>query len=235
MFCKACGSRLDPGDSFCPKCGWPVQQGSSGNAGHSGTRGNSGTTGNPGFTRNQSLTGNPGYTGNPGGSGGAGRMQRTQSFGRIQPNRRTPDMEAKIFFAQPNAKWVYSGYMLVGLILLIVGIFEYTESRGYFYRDARMVYLVIIFLGIIWMVDGILQLRTWSKIKFVVGPYSVSGVKSESFVYMQEFEYRYEDIQETICQRGLLKLQVNGRMLKFPLLAKEDAFKIKEMIDQKRI
>ena len=235
MFCKACGSRLDPGDSFCPKCGWPVQQGSSGSAGYSGTRGNSGTTGNPGFTRNPSLTGNPGYTGNPGGSGGAGRMQRTQSFGRIQPNRRTSDREEKMFFANPNAKWVFPVYILLGLIFLIVGIFKYTELSSYFDRYARMVYLVIIFLGIIWMVDGILQLRTWSKIKFVVGPYSVSGVKSESFVYMQEFEYRYEDIQEAICQRGLLKLQVNGRMLKFPLLAKEDAFKIKEMIDQKRI
>ena len=217
MFCKACGSRLAPSDSFCPKCGWPVQQGSSGNAGHSGTRGN------------------PGYTGNPEGSGGAGRMQRTQSFGRIQPNRRTADMEEKIFFAHPNAKWVFPVYILLGLIFLIVGIFKYKELSSYFDRYARMVSLVFILLGIIWIVDGILQLRTWSKIKFVVGPYSVSGVKSESFVYMQEFEYRYEDIQEAICQRGLLKLQVNGRMLKFPLLAKEDAFKIKEMIDKKRI
>lgn len=235
MFCKACGSRLAPSDSFCPKCGWPVQQGSSGNAGHSGTRGNSGTTGNPGFTRKQSLTGNPGYTGNPEGSGGAGRMQRTQSFGRIQPNRRTADMEEKIFFAHPNAKWVFPVYILLGLIFLIVGIFKYTELSSYFDRYARMVSLVFILLGIIWIVDGILQLRTWSKIKFVVGPYSVSGVKADSIVYTREFEYRYEDIQEAICQRGLLKLQVNGRMLKFPLLAKEDAFKIKEMIDQKRI
>lgn len=217
MFCKACGSRLAPSDSFCPRCGWPVQQGSSGNAGHSGTRGN------------------PGYTGNPEGSGGAGRMQRTQSFGRIQPNRRTSDMEEKIFFAHPNAKWVFPVYILLGLIFLIVGIFKYTELSSYFDRYARMVYLVLILLGIIWIADGILQLRTWSKIKFVVGPYSVSGVKAESIVYTREFEYRYEDIQEAICQRGLLKLQVNGRMLKFPLLAKEDAFKIKEMIDQKRI
>lgn len=217
MFCKACGSRLAPSDSFCPKCGWPVQQGSSGNAGHSGTRGN------------------PGYTGNPEGSGGVGRMQRTQSFGRIQPNRRTADMEEKIFFAHPNAKWVFPVYILLGLIFLIVGIFKYTELSSYFDRYARMVSLVFILLGIIWIVDGILQLRTWSKIKFVVGPYSVSGVKADSIVYTREFEYRYEDIQEAICQRGLLKLQVNGRMLKFPLLAKEDAFKIKEMIDQKRI
>ena len=162
-------------------------------------------------------------------------MQRTQSFGRIQPNRRTADMEEKIFFAHPNAKWVFPVYILLGLIFLIVGIFKYTELSSYFDRYARMVSLVFILLGIIWIVDGILQLRTWSKIKFVVGPYSVSGVKADSIVYTREFEYRYEDIQEAICQRGLLKLQVNGRMLKFPLLAKEDAFKIKEMIDQKRI
>ena len=194
MFCKACGSRLAPSDSFCPKCGWPVQQGSSGNAGHSGTRGN------------------PGYTGNPEGSGGAGRMQRTQSFGRIQPNRRTADMEEKIFFAHPNAKWVFPVYILLGLIFLIVGIFKYTELSSYFDRYARMVSLVFILLGIIWIVDGILQLRTWSKIKFVVGPYSVSGVKADSIVYTREFEYRYEDIQEAICQRGLLKLQVNAQI-----------------------